>query len=189
MNENDKSLIWTPQEKKTLLETRVFTVVEQKSISPEKKSGNYVMLEAPDWVITVPVIEKDNKKYFVMVRQWRHGSCQLSLEFPGGVLDKGEAPCDGAKRELEEETGFLAQTVEHLGSMYPNPAIMTNTVHFYLAKNLSKTQQDLDADEFVHMELIEEKEVMANMGKKLYTHALMASALQLYCATTDFSIK
>jgi hypothetical protein len=62
--------------------------------------------------------------------------------------------------------------------MNPNPAIMSNRVHFFIAKDLIDTgKQDLDNDEFVDIELISAKEVIQSMGRPPYVHALMASAL------------
>ena len=65
--------------------------------------------------------------------------------------------------------------------MSPNPAIMANRVHFFLAEDLRDSgAQRLDADEYVDVGLVPEAEVIRDMGKPPYTHALMAAALMLY---------
>jgi 8-oxo-dGTP pyrophosphatase MutT (NUDIX family) len=138
-------------------------------------------LDAADWTIVAPVLEKDGRKFFVMVRQWRHGAQELSLEFPGGVLEADEDASQAALRELEEETAYTAKKITKLGEMSPNPAIMNNRVHFFLAEDLSPVpSQHLDEDEYVDMELVPIEEVMENMGKTPYTHALMGTALALW---------
>ena len=109
----DDDLIWKECSKKEILSIPVFSVMETTSISPEGETGNYYVMDANDWVITIPVMGKD----FLMVKQWRHGEKQISIEFPGGVLEKGEDAEDGAKRELREETGFEAKKMVHYGRM------------------------------------------------------------------------
>jgi 8-oxo-dGTP pyrophosphatase MutT (NUDIX family) len=116
-----------------------------------------------------------------MVRQWRPGAGELSLEFPGGVFEKGEDGAAAAARELWEETAYRAGKIQKLGEMNPNPAIMANRVHFYLAGDLTDTGKgNLDADEFVAVEPVPEDRVFREMGKPPFIHALMASALTLY---------
>jgi len=115
-----------------------------------------------------------------MVWQWRHGYLDLSLEFPGGVFEPGENPEEAASRELLEETGCKAGKIRKLGEFSPNPAIMANKVHFFLAEGLVPGTQHLDADEFVEVELVSAEEVINGMGKPPYVHALMGSALALY---------
>lgn len=178
---NEKSLVWTLKDRKDIFSTRVFTITELQSLSPKGEMGTFTVMDAPDWAIIIPIIKKNDEDHFVMVRQWRHGSQELSLEFPGGVFEPGEGGLDAAKREMQEETGFIANTMEYAGIFSPNPAIMSNHVHFFIAKDLVDTgKQDLDSDEFVDREIIPASEVIRGMGRPPYVHALMASALCFY---------
>ena len=176
---DDKKLIWHEKSRKEAFKTPVFTVTERTSVSPDGTEGVYIVNEAPDWVIVIP----DDGENFLMVRQWRHGEKSLSIEFPGGVIDKGEVPLEAAKRELLEETGATAKKMTFLGSMNPNPALFANHVHVFLAEDLEFSgKQDLDADEYVNYLEISKSEVIKKMGSPEYCHALMASAAALYLA-------
>ena len=181
MHTEDEHLIWQETSQNVLLKTRIFDVTQTHSISPENKSGEYLVLETRDWVMTVPVLEKDGKKYFVLVKQWRHGAKNLSIEFPGGGINDNEEPEKGAARELLEETGYSAQKLTHLGTVNPNPAIMRNNIHFYAAENLTNTgSQNLDKDEFVNCIIEPVEETFKKMGHGQYTHALTSTALFLF---------
>jgi 8-oxo-dGTP pyrophosphatase MutT (NUDIX family) len=178
---NEEKLAWKEESRKKVYQSSVFSVFESYCKSPHDESKTFTVLEAVDWAIIVPVLETPEGKKFVMVWQWRHGSRSLSLEFPGGVFEHGENPQDAARRELQEETGYSAGSMQKLGEFSPNPAIMANKVHFFLASELVDTgRQHLDDDEFVEVELISVDEVLQGMGKPPYIHALMASALTLY---------
>jgi 8-oxo-dGTP pyrophosphatase MutT (NUDIX family) len=105
----------------------------------------------------------------------------LSLEFPGGVFEPGENAEEAAGRELLEETGYKAGKIRKLGEFSPNPAIMSNRVHIFLAEDLVDTgRQGLDADEFVEIETVDVDAVCEGMGKPPYVHALMGTALAMY---------
>lgn len=176
---DDKKLIWHEKSRKEVFKTPVFTVTERTSASPDGTEGVYIVNEAPDWVIVIP----DDGENFLMVRQWRHGEKSLSIEFPGGVIDKGEVPLEAAKRELLEETGATAKKMTFLGSMNPNPALFANHVHVFLAEDLEFSgRQNLDSDEYVNYLEIPKPEVIKKMGSPEYCHALMASATALYLA-------
>ena len=180
---DEKQLVWTEEGRKQIVDCNIFSVWESYCKPPQaqqrvKETEVFKIIEARDWAIIIPVI---NKKEFVMVWQWRHGSQCLSLEFPGGVLEPGEDPKEAALRELYEETGYRPEKIEKLGEFSPNPAIMSNRVHFFLAEDLnSGGKQDLDENEFVEVAFVDIDEVTQGMGKSPYVHALMGTALALY---------
>jgi 8-oxo-dGTP pyrophosphatase MutT (NUDIX family) len=177
---NDK-LIWNEEGRKTVFTCPVFTVEERYCRSPNGGLKTFSALGTKDWAIVIPVLETVHGREFIMVKQWRHGSRELSVEFPGGVFEKGENAEEAALRELLEETGYAAKRIEKLGEFNPNPAIMSNKVHFFLASELAPpVKQHLDEDEYVEVLKIQQKDVMENMGKPPYSHALMGTAMALF---------
>ena len=87
-SENDEKLKWKTGETKSLLKTVVCEVTSRHNTSSTGAEGDYIVMKAPDWVIVVA----EHENNFLMVKQWRHGEKALSVEFPGGVIDKGEEP-------------------------------------------------------------------------------------------------
>ena len=185
--DDDEKLKWASGEKKLLLKTAVFDVTSSTNTyknGEQTVQGDYIVLDAPDWVIVIPEIEDKatGKKEFFMVKQWRHGSKCLSVEFPGGVIDRGEAPEEAARRELLEETGCRAGKLTKLGQVNPNPALFSNHVHFFLAQDLECTNtQDLDNDEFVNVIRVPVADIKKDMGTEQFPHALMSTAMMFYC--------
>ena len=175
--DDDEKLKWKTLGEKHILKTIVFDVNAYENVSSTGVKGDYYVMKAPDWVITIP--EKDGK--FLMVKQWRHGEKALSVEFPGGVIDAGEEPETAAARELLEETGCKAGKLTKLGKVNPNPALFSNHVHVYLAENLEKTgKQKLDDDEFINCMELSFEEVLEGMGTEQFPHGLMSMAMCLY---------
>ena len=173
----DEKLKWKEGQSKPLLKTVVCTVNSRHNISSDGVEGDYIIMDAPDWVIVIA----EHNDNFLMVKQWRHGEAALSVEFPGGVIDKGEEAEEAARRELEEETGYKAGKMTKLGSVNPNPALFSNHVHFYLAEDLEATgKQKLDEDEFINCMELSKKEVLEGMGTQAFPHAIMGMALSLY---------
>ena len=98
------------------------------------------------------VLAVDNDGSIIFVRQYRHAFAEMLLEIPAGVLEEGEGAEAGVLRELEEETGKKAATLEFLCEMYPTVGYCTEKIQLFIATELSEGVQKLDADEFVEIE-------------------------------------
>ena len=79
-----------------------------------------------------------------ILRQWRHAVKQFVWEFPAGCIEPNEAPLSVAKRELEEETGTIADDWQELGPVLASPGYSNEVLYFFVAKNLSQGSIKLD---------------------------------------------
>lgn len=136
---------------------------------------SYYVLEYPDWANAVAVTE-DNK--IIMVRQYRHAAGVVSLEIPGGVIESGESPEVGMKRELLEETGYQFDDMQFLCKLHANPSTANNVTHCYLAKGGKKVQaQHLDESEQIEVEEYTIDEVKQLLADNKITQALHCTTL------------
>jgi len=119
----------------SVYDCRLFSVVHRRSLSPRTRSVHDIfVLDAPDWVNIIPLTPDGQ---VVMIRQYRHGVEDITLEVPGGMLDPTDTdPAVAARREMLEETGYDSEIIESLGSTHPNPAIQANRCHTFVARNV-----------------------------------------------------
>jgi ADP-ribose pyrophosphatase len=134
----------------------------------------FSLIEAVDWV---NVIALTPERRVVLIKQFRVGSDAICLEIPGGMVDDGEDPATAAARELAEETGYTATRWERLGEVSPNPAIMTNRLHSFLARDAVQTQpQRLEGSEVIDVELASLDDCHAAIRDGGIDHALVIVA-------------
>ena len=89
----------------------------------------------------------------ITVTQYRYAHGSEMLEIPAGKLDTpDEPPLEGAKRELLEETGAVAEKYTYLGSIAPSPALLNEVIHIYLAEGLTLGESHPDEGEFLRVE-------------------------------------
>ena len=142
---------------------------------PNGKLLDATIMEFRSWA-NVLAITKDQQ--VVLVRQYRHGVEKVLLELPGGVVEDGEDPMDGVKRELMEETGYSSSNVIEVGRIYPNPAMQTNQLFCYIAFDAEKVgAQDLDDGEDIEVELLPLDELIALAKNGEFLHALHVAVL------------
>jgi 8-oxo-dGTP pyrophosphatase MutT (NUDIX family) len=135
----------------------------------------FYSIEADAWVNVVPITRDEQ---VVMVRQYRHGSREVTLEIPGGIVDPGEEPAAAAARELIEETGYRAERVRPLGSLNPNPALFANRVHTFLAEDVERVCEVRNGPlEETVVELVPADEVPERVRRGEIDHALVVAAL------------
>lgn len=139
-----------------------------------------LVLETPDWVNVVALTAE---RELVLVEQYRFGSGDVTLEIPGGVLDRGEDHGTAARRELAEETGYTGGRWTYLGAVQPNPAFHDNLCHHWLAEGVELTQgQGLDAGEDIAIRTLPLDEAVRAVGDGRIRHALVLTAL---CRVVD----
>jgi 8-oxo-dGTP pyrophosphatase MutT (NUDIX family) len=131
----DRARPWEILGAETVYDCRLFSVVCRQGRSPRTgKVHDAFILEAPDWVNIVPLTADG---HVVMVRQYRHGVTDITLEVPGGMMDPEDTdPLIAARREMVEETGYDSERVESLGFTHPNPAIQGNRLHTFVARDV-----------------------------------------------------
>jgi 8-oxo-dGTP pyrophosphatase MutT (NUDIX family) len=117
----------------------------------------------------------------VLVKQYRYGTDEITMEIPGGVIHTGEDVLVAAKRELEEETGYSAKNWTLLGSVDANPAFMTNKCYTYLATGCEKTsEQNLDPFEEIEVMTVPLKEIPQLIREQKISHSLVVAAFFLF---------
>lgn len=130
-------------------ESKIFDVAECRAILPD---GN----EVPRYVVChmggVCVLPIDRNGDVIMVRQFRYGVQDVTLEIPAGKLEAGENIDEAIERELEEETGCRAERIEYLGFCYSSPAVSSEKIHIYMASVQASDTPHPDDDEFIEIE-------------------------------------
>lgn len=123
---------------------------------PDGSESIREVVDHPGAVLILPVIDGE----IVFVEQYRYPIERVLLELPAGKLDPGESPEECAKRELKEETGYVAGRLVSLGKVYTTPGFSTEVIHLFLALDLVKGKQNTDFDEFIVVKRIPEGEVL-----------------------------
>ena len=156
---------------------RVFRTERRVAAHPHTgEKREFVILDGPDWVNVIALTDADE---VVLVRQYRHGLGDVTLEIPGGAVDPGEDHRRAAARELEEETGYTAERWERLGVVHPNPALQTNTCSTWLALDAARTAEPTpDPGEVIAVETMPLANVDACLRDGRITHALVVAAFQ-----------
>jgi ADP-ribose pyrophosphatase len=113
---------------------------------PTGREAEREIVEHGGSVVIVAIAPEDN---VLLVRQFRKPVEQVLLELPAGTLEPGEESQECARRELEEETGYLAEKWEHLGGFYSSPGFCTEYLHLFLATELRPGKPVTEAIELV----------------------------------------
>jgi 8-oxo-dGTP pyrophosphatase MutT (NUDIX family) len=155
---------------------RLFSLTKKKVRSPRTGEIREVQtLQFPDWVLILALTPQEE---VVMVRQYRHGTEQVCLELPGGLVDPADDTSESsARRELLEETGYQSNELILVGECYPQPAVLTNKCLFYLAPNAFRVQnQNLDAGEDIEILKIPLKEIPLKIKSAEIDHGMVLLA-------------
>jgi ADP-ribose pyrophosphatase len=145
----------------TLYEGAIVKFYVNTIVLPDGRTSKREIVGTPGAVAIVPVTGDGQVR---LVRQYRSGISEFSLEIPAGTLEPGEAPDDAAPRELAEETGDRARDWRFLTSIYTTPGICDEIIHIYLATHLSDGKTQPDADEFIDVVTVPLAEALDMVG-------------------------
>lgn len=147
MGEGKDRRFWRVEGSRTVLKDRWIDLVADDCVREDGvRISPYYVLRYPEWV---HVACMDPQGRICLVDQYRHGARAIVRELPGGMLDAGETPLEGAMRELREETGLEAFNWRDLGAYSPNPATHSNRIHIFACETtgaFGATAQDQSED-------------------------------------------
>ena len=166
---------WKLLDSEFLVNAPWLKVAKKKCELPNGKViDDFYTLWQPDWVM---ILARTQDGRWVMTKQYRHGTQEITLEFPAGIIDKGEAPKEAAIRELQEECGFCLDErgvpITYLGSFSVNPDRHRGRFHVVFidgVKRLGNTHFD-DTEDIETLTLTDE-ELQAKIADGTFNHPL-----------------
>ncbi len=170
---------WITESQDELYKGRIFSLYDNRCYHPVKRvEHNFYVLKTYDWINVVALTEANE---IILVKQHRLGTDELTLETPGGIIEKNETPEDTALRELEEETGYKSEKIILLKKLSANPAILNNYIYFYLALGCKQlSHQILDSAEDIEIQVCSMAELKAMINSGAIDHSIVITALSLY---------
>jgi ADP-ribose pyrophosphatase len=131
-------------------------------------------IKHPGAVAAVPVLPDGR---IILVKQYRYPMEEVTLEIPAGKLEIGENPDEAVLRELKEESGYTAESIELIATIATTVAFSNERIRLYIAKNLTAGEQCTDEDEFINVELHTLDELMEMIRKGTLYDAKTVTAL------------
>ena len=163
---------WELVKGEQLADYRIMRVRRDHRRSPRTGAEHdFYVLQMPEWVNVIAVTRKST---IVIIEQYRHGTEEVAVEIPGGVVDPGNELEEAARRELLEETGYGAEAFVHIGTVTANPAIQDNRCHTFVALGAHPVgEAQLEAGEDIAVSQTAMDEVGELIASGRMSHALV----------------
>ncbi|HEY3627770.1 MAG TPA: NUDIX hydrolase [Terracidiphilus sp.] len=166
----------------TVFEGPLFRVTRDKLIEPGGKEAMRDVVRHNGSAVILAIDNSKDKKdpWIVMERQYRHAARRFLWELPAGKLEPGEDPLEGAKRELEEETGYRAKKWTELVEYYASPGFLGESMMVFLAEGLLPGDSRPEEDELIEMRLVRMSELLKSIEKGEILDGKTLSSVLLY---------
>jgi len=153
---------WTLVSHRTVFHERYVRVVKDVLRFQDRKT-DFVYL-ADDFPGTAATLAVTGDGKVVLVEQYRYPIGRYILNLPGGILEPGESPVQGAARELREETGYTASTLVPLGSFFPLPGMHSRRAHIFFATGLTPGKPDRENSEDIRVVTRSFREIVTDLA-------------------------
>lgn len=170
-----KDLVEKTIASESIFSGRVIDLVVEDVVLPDGNKSKREIVRHPGAVCVIPVTEEGK---IVLIRQYRKPLDRIIVEIPAGKLEQGEDPLVCAKRELEEETAYTTNHLEHVISFYTSPGFADELVHVYYTNQLLKGEAKLDEDEFLEVIEVTLEEAIKMVENQEIYDAKTAYAIQ-----------
>ncbi len=158
---------------KKVFNGRLIKLSKGNKVLPDGREAYFEQVDHPGAALVVPFF----KGKIVFVYQYRAVIRRHILELPAGTLEAGETPYACAKREVGEETGYVATDIKKLGVIFTTPGFCTEKIHIYKANCTCRKKQTLDKDEVIKVKILSKSEIKDAFKKGRINDAKTISAL------------
>ncbi|WP_049894508.1 NUDIX hydrolase [Salinarchaeum sp. Harcht-Bsk1] len=159
---SDDELAWETLSSEVAYECPGFEIVHDDVRLPDGTETDYDYLTEPPAVVVLPFVADDatsaeidaDDREVVVIEEWRQAVGRLNRGIPVGSVEPEDDDLTlGAHRELREETGYEADSVEHVLTTEPVNGIANSVLHYFVAEGCTPTaEQDLDANETIRVD-------------------------------------
>lgn len=165
---------------------KLFRVLHDKLIEPGGKHSERDVIRHHGSVVIMAMDSTRSKgdPWIVVERQYRHAALRFLWELPAGKLDAGEDPLAGAKRELEEETGYRAQRWRPLVEYYGSPGFLGESMKVFIAEGLVAGDAHPEDDEHIEFRLVKLSELLKMIEKGEIIDGKTLTSVLLYARLT-----
>lgn len=182
---------WRRLSRKKVFEARdgrtVYMKLYQDRVrTPKGRTLKYTHYSSSDVVVVVPFLDP---RRVVMIKQYRYPLNKVMLEFPAGHVEKSESPLVTAKRELREETGYRASTIEHIYDYHPSVSKSRQTVRIFRATGLADGKTYHEGTEDISVKIVKVEDLTKMITEKKVENAGTLIAYLLCCTGMKINYK
>ena len=159
---------------KKLFQAKRFAIEEVYELLPDGSHLVRNIVRHPGAVVILPLVDRD---HVCLIRTYRVAIDRWHLELPAGTLDKSMSPLETAMLELQEETGYRAETFTHVHNFAMSPGILDEKMHFYVAEGLTLGESAREVGEQMDNTVLSWAEVDRELRDKKITDAKTIACL------------
>ncbi len=160
-----------------LLETSRFRVVRRSRRLADGTTHSRETIEHPGAAVILPIVDAER---ICLIRNYRMAVDEELIELPAGTIDDGEDPIATARRELREETGYIAGSLENMHEFWMSPGILREKMYLFVARDLTASQPRMEPGEEIKSLVVTWSEALSMIDARQIRDAKTVVGLLFY---------